>query len=83
MKHTKGPWISATQYNNDDLLELATKDNTKRIGFVDRIEDAHLIAAAPEMLEALEKLQMIIDLEDLEAVDLIAKAINKAKGGSE
>lgn len=41
---------------------------------------AHLLAAAPEMLHALEIALFAISVEDVEAYDIVQKAIKTAKG---
>lgn len=52
MKHTKGPWKYVGKPSDMHLVE--TGDSQWNIALVQTKEDAHLIAAAPEMLEALE-----------------------------
>lgn len=72
MKHTKGPW-RAIKYQNTSYYKVTQDFKTYGIDAKDlagcetdlRFHDAHLIAAAPEMLEALEKA-----LHDLEALRL-------------
>lgn len=46
------------------------------------LETAKLIAAAPEMLQALEVALIAISVEDVEAYDIVEKAIKTAKGGT-
>lgn len=72
MKHTKGPWKIETHAGNVEVWHQDThvttiNKNAKasyEITAMD-VANAHLIAAAPEMLEALEKA-----LHDLEALRL-------------
>ena len=76
MSHTPGPWKAHMKrvYFGDNPIEMRSK------------EDAFLIAAAPDLLEACEIAIWIKDqLEgkwgySLEEWDIIEKAIAKAKG---
>ena len=45
------------------------------------LRNANLLAAAPEMLHALEIALFAISVEDVEAYDIVQKAIKTAKGG--
>lgn len=98
-KHTAGPWKSVNHYicddenlviarvcgrNYDDLLNCKF-DHLANIG-VD--ETAALIAAAPELLNALElardmimvSFENIIDREKVDHLQRIKTAINRATG---
>jgi hypothetical protein len=90
MKHTKGPW-EVKSYSNSNKKFVVTKHGTIIHEFVDAlavdVSNAQLIAAAPELLEALK--YAIQDLEDLkrqgvnmQGVSLKAfkNAISKAEG---
>lgn len=103
-KHTKGPWkagrpdmgtyvggvLSKWIYSADDQYVAVASGKIK--GSWDEVmANAHLIAAAPEMLEALEEIISIIKIIDLQESLGIAKkawaelqsceaAIKKAKG---
>lgn len=79
--HTPGPW---KQSQHGASFVLQTLDGNQYLGTLDREADdkfanAMLIAAAPEMLEALE--HALADLEALGGRVLKVKAaIKKAKG---
>jgi hypothetical protein len=93
MKHTKGPWrlikhtdpamfgMPATNMNT-----IFSHDSCVISDHVMRVEDAHLIAAAPEMLEALEAVTRCFlggsDVLTVEMLTQITTAISKAKGGA-
>ena len=88
-KHTPGPW-RANYYALTNKCFVATSEDT--VIFEENTEatnsispNAHLISAAPEMLEALEKALIMLD----ETCDpknrpaeysIIKQAIKKAKG---
>ena len=62
-KHTPGPWVVESLVDGFDIHApepgcfVATTSDPEMIwGAVTRKGDAHLIAAAPELLEALEEL---------------------------
>jgi hypothetical protein len=48
--------------------------------FGDKLADARLISAAPELLEALEAVLSANTVHISEAIDFALKAINKARG---
>jgi hypothetical protein len=82
MKHTPGPWMpecigSAGAYDNPtDIFEIT---NGRRI-VADCVadDDAHLIAAAPELYEALKRcLPLIVGEVPAIAIEAIAKAEGK------
>ncbi len=78
-KHTPGPWraMPYRKVNGADGVEVCALQSRK-IEVADA--NAHLIAAAPDMLEALENL-----VEQIDDVALTAKAtaaIKKARGQS-
>ena len=100
MKHTKGPW---KYIGWDGQMEIRTEDNKETgIAFLGNTEDgaipnaktranAHLIAAAPELLEALKRAKSFIDEVEADSDDLriapeyydeIFNAINKAEGAA-
>lgn len=81
-KHTPGPWQMNPNNHQEILADGRTPDNTVVAIVPVGQPDAHLIAAAPEMLAALE-----VVYEHLAKVKApgelhiqIANAINKAKG---
>ncbi|NCC61603.1 MAG: hypothetical protein EOM12_11820 [Verrucomicrobiae bacterium] len=98
MKHTPGPWearlgmgwyVMAGGMTSGAMLVTGRSDSESKA-------NAHLIAAAPEMLEALEKVMEASNLGEVadesddawiawinasrKAVDLAEKAIKKARG---
>lgn len=84
-KHTPGPWIESKHFdkNEDVILQIVQiDDQSKVIATCDSPYDdanARLIAAAPEMLEAL-KAAMDGNIKRTVRYQMIAKAINKAEG---
>jgi hypothetical protein len=98
-KFTPGPWIIGEKTSEDNIhcLKISSRNNTLvdiRHGYTDEVEaNARLIAAAPELLEALEKSALLLDhagreLDDTSVGDeiqdflkQITVAIAKAKGG--
>lgn len=105
-KHTKGPWrLNEFHVNREGLTvcELVTNDNSKRIARIDghvldsckasneAKANARLIAAAPEMLEALKFLKASLTAKRTEDACHITlamaqkmnAAIAKATGGDE
>ena len=96
-KHTPGPWIvkqvPQDRYVTD--LHVARQDNEgSYVAIIDKVfnsqsatANARLIAAAPEMLEALEKIKETLDIikgGEFFAMNyellLVNRAIAKAKG---
>lgn len=105
MKHTKGPWIARPDVldfktnaidivskqvtNLGDQISVATVFGSTVYDEDQKIANAQLIAAAPEMLEALENLIAAVDRPEayqfvdnrcLIAVQNIRKIIKKARG---
>jgi hypothetical protein len=96
-KHTPGPWfVSGVRFrmNGSEWLSINRYDETKKqdeniacVGFDPRdgtgTQDARLIAAAPEMLEALKNLLAVKNGEGGTAFDsdeIARAAIAKAEG---
>ena len=52
--HTPGPWKIFDDHPDPDLLCLHVCHGDEQIADVSELKNAHLIAAAPELLEALE-----------------------------
>jgi len=86
MNHTPGPWSVEAIYA---LLRFGRKsggswdDIGEEHEFFPDEDDANLIAAAPEMLEALEAMVEMVEMNGLGkryALDLAASAIRKARG---
>src|ERR1700690_3582796 len=57
-EHTPGPWSEPVIYGaNSFFFEIRSTDlRARQIAIVNRIEDASLISAAPDMLDALQVL---------------------------
>ena len=88
-RHTSGPWIVESLVDGYDIhapesgcFVATTSDPEMVWGAVTRKVDAHLIAAAPELLEALEALVMDESKEYIPTRlwDAARAAIAKAKG---
>jgi len=86
MKHTKGPWnigIGNDVGPDDDYYVEWVTAGPAQLHEDNAEADANLIAAAPEMLEALEELAMFykeIDQDHPEYLDRAINVIAKAKG---
>jgi len=89
IKHTPGPW------SYDSLDRVVIRAGIEDIAHMDRSasdDDARLIAAAPELLEALEKLLKTVennwladeewDPEEWQCYDEFREVIAKARGES-
>ena len=85
MKHTPAPWV-ASQYIDDGRWGVLSSDNgiivsvRSKEGSLTK-EDARLIAAAPDLLEALQEAVRLIEQEDLATLTYVPKfraAIAKA-----
>jgi hypothetical protein len=80
MKHTKGPWL----VHYDEPMAVIADEEGDDIAEVYNTDDAQLMAAAPELLEALERLIDLVligrwdKLED--ATEHARVAIAKTKG---
>lgn len=93
-KHTPGPWIvndwssSGRSVRSKIGMHIASKrwgnDLTGQEYRDEMISNAHLIAAAPDMLDALQSLLSYFerpsDWCDVDPVDVIKTAIAKARG---
>jgi hypothetical protein len=76
-KHTPGPWEVWDQYIRPDYRDDKV---ICQWGSYTSEADAHLIAAAPDMLAALKLAVEIIGADD--RIDPILNAIAKAEGAS-
>ena len=97
MSHTPGPWsVAENLFGNTASYEVYSNAETKsdKGGYTricqitprDQKSNAALIAAAPEMLEALEAMVEMVEMNGLGkryALDLAASAITKARGYDE
>ena len=81
MKHTQGPWKTE---KTRLIYQESTNQGIARLVSKGTQADACLIAAAPEMLEALEKIEAMLqsnkDAESDFLLSLIQPSIKKAKG---
>ena len=87
-KHTPGPWV-VTQDNKGSLDDycIGTGQRIDEVATCSK-RDAHLIAAAPDLLESLELALEYMGYHNGEydcqdKLDLINAAIAKAKGKTE
>ena len=80
MTHTPGPWevVGPLLHNKNPNLGLWGVEAATNICEYCTLADAHLIAASPDMLEALEYL---VSLGGGDALDPARAAIAKARGG--
>lgn len=90
-KHTPGPWFS--QYDDNGFYEIGSEAVSRRVAFTYSEYDtdeanARLIAAAPDLLEALQRLLdattplFFITQNDHTAFHQASAAIAKATGGT-
>lgn len=93
MSYTKGPWkaINLVGYPRFDKPPFVENHNNKIIasfggGNIEEIEaNARLVAAAPELLEALERVLCLVDVQSYEddaIFNQAESAIKKARGES-
>jgi len=84
-KHTPGPWYAVgrwVEHENEKIADICNCDpESMGQGHLNRSDDeiranARLIAAAPDMLNALEMLARVYD----DPYDLVKTAIAQAKG---
>jgi len=87
MTHTKGPW-NLVWWGNEQfpfpLSILANDDGAwvTRGGEVSSEANARLIAAAPDLLEALKIAQLWLDIDGRYDMQAINAAISKATGAA-
>lgn len=79
-KHTPGPW-KIDNGGGTTYIEDATDISICRVSANNQIANAQLIAAAPDLLEALEKAVNRQGFTNDELIDA-RKAIAKANGGT-
>lgn len=82
LKHTKGPWTVEERFKvlliwGDEDLVLATVDKHMK----EDIGNAHMMAAAPDLLRACIALVEHENFDDVDrALELAREAIKKARG---
>lgn len=88
-KHTPGPWVARPVPNvgvrgHTGYAIDFNEDQEQVVDFVYEEADARLIAAAPDLLEALEHVESMLTADSSEDIDYrkVAKAIARAKGQS-
>jgi hypothetical protein len=59
---------------------IAVAHVTSAAGFAERDANAHLIAAAPELYEALDAFMRLGTMDDQSAIDAARAALSKARG---
>ena len=90
--HTEGPWAIYVNAPSDIVIRKMSKDGYELCSIA-RVSSGYantrLIAAAPELLEALEQMvSVFLDTEgrhgesENDAMDAASAAIAKAKGGA-
>jgi len=82
-KHTSGPWVAALGNIHSQSANAIVADvHVRQVGVSDeneRFANACLIAAAPEMLEALKSAEVVLGLGgNYEEQDRVRTAIAKA-----
>ena len=90
-KHTPGPWVAVARTNAHIEIEAPGQPSysAKKVATVSLTNheaNARLIAAAPELLEALKELMVAADRVSAEPVTWLGKAraaIAKAEGTTE
>ena len=97
--HTHGPWqvwrLAPESHSKELMIVVSANAEDEVTGLIYNDADAHLIAAAPDMLAVCEEsYQLVTLLLDIASVELemdlvellgdnLAKAIRKAKGGAD
>lgn len=87
INHTPGPWVIGRSRRGHDVVMVDTASGTAICDVYgdsdDRPANARLIAAAPDLLEALETLYRAVCIADADlrpGEELAREAIAKAKG---
>lgn len=81
-KHTLGPWrtVETGETLDGDIEIVAGVTDDVAIVYAGRTDDARLIAAAPEMLEALQRIAVCAEGQEPTAEMKIAQHILKKLG---
>lgn len=87
-RYTKGPWKVRTMKNdcfvegNEVVGQIMTGDYHREImgdeNYPKKLADAHLVAAAPDMLEALEGMAMVFSMWEVLPEGARTAAMQKA-----
>ena len=80
-KHSEGPWYAAKSAGRGQGLIISEKTGKNIAVAYDEI-DAPVLAAAPDLLEACEKIIEDWEHNLTEAMRLVHAAVDKAKGGA-
>lgn len=81
--HTPGPWSEPVNYAS----RFEVQGSNKRVAIADTLQDARLIAAAPDLLEALQAIVAASHFPNactpglMDAIDKARAAIAKAING--
>lgn len=81
-KHTPGPWSVAATHNQCEVVDSAHTGIWNLVAKAEKPEDARLIAAAPEMYEALKQLCELPEARWAERWKPALAALAKAEGVS-
>ena len=86
-QHTPGPWVSGDGMTTGRLVSAPNvtakaRRNVAHVGGPDREANARLIAAAPDLLDALQNLENDDGSIPYHAWALVQAAISKATGGA-
>ncbi len=78
MNYTKGKWEIIEPTNKGITSRIITNQNGSVVATVNHFENAHLIASAPEMYEALR----VLKIEDgfIKGMDLVRQVLAKVEG---
>ena len=85
MNHTLGPWV-AEQHGNGITWGVYAGDDPVvwEMGGIERESDAHLVAAAPELLEACQEAYRLMKNSpgnwESQTAEMLYEAITKAEG---
>lgn len=85
MKHTSGPWVGNTENGVTEILSVADETFGMLIATLEWHSDDEtaaneaLVAAAPDMMEALEVIMSLAPLNE-PIYNLAKNALKKAKG---
>jgi hypothetical protein len=79
--HTAGPWAVQRSHIHGTNVEIWAVNGGRKAAFAYEEADAHLIAAAPTMLDALTAaLAALYDYGDSSVTGMVEAAIAQARG---